>query len=284
MLVADALSRAYLPGDGTTEFNEDVLALADHAQQETLRMVASQATIEVINKAAVADDQYQLLRHQISIGWPAATADIPTDLEEFVTFVDELIEADELVFKGQRVVVPHEARTVILQRIHSSHIGVNGCIRRAREAVFYPVLTADIKKTVAGCAVCEAFQSSMIREPLMSHVVASCPWEKIVVDVSTCHNQDYLITVCYLSEFFEMNRLPSKKASDVIYSLIAHMARHDRCMELCSDNSPFNSAEFRRFAEAYDFKHTTSSPHYPQSNERAEQAVKVCKLNRFSPS
>ena len=55
------------------------------------------------------------------------------------------------------------------------------------------------------------------------------------------------------------------------------MARHGLCMELCNDNSPFNSAEFRRFAEAYDFKRTTSSPHYPQSNGRAEQAVKVCK-------
>ena len=68
MLVADALSRAYLSGDGSTEFNEDVLALADHDQQETLRMVASQATIELMKKAAVDDDQYQLLRHQISIG------------------------------------------------------------------------------------------------------------------------------------------------------------------------------------------------------------------------
>ena len=40
MLVADALSRAYLPGDEATEFNENVLALADHDQQKTLRMVA----------------------------------------------------------------------------------------------------------------------------------------------------------------------------------------------------------------------------------------------------
>ena len=74
-----------------------------------------------------------------------------------------------------------------------------------------------------------------------------------------------------------MDRLPSKKASDVIHCLKAHMARHGLCMELCSDNSPFNSPEFRRFAQAYDFKHTTSSSHYPQSNGRADQAVKVCK-------
>ena len=37
----------------------------------------------------------------------------------------------------------------ILERIHSSHIGVNGCLRRAKEAVYYPGITADIKKTVA---------------------------------------------------------------------------------------------------------------------------------------
>ena len=139
MIVADALSRAYLPGGGATEFSENVLALADHYQQETLRMVASQTTIELMKKAAVVDDQYQLLRHEISISWLAATADIPTDLREFVTFADdELIEADGLVFKGQRIVVPREARAVILQRIHLSHIGVNGCTRRARKLFSIP--------------------------------------------------------------------------------------------------------------------------------------------------
>ena len=88
ILIADALSRANLPGDGATELNKDVLVLADHDQQETLLMVASQATIELMKKAAVVDDQHELLRHQISIGWPAATADIPTDLREFATFAE----------------------------------------------------------------------------------------------------------------------------------------------------------------------------------------------------
>jgi len=48
-------------------------------------------------------------------------------------------------------------------------------------------------------------------------------------------------------------------------------------MELITDNNAFNSAEFRRFAEQYDFKHTTSSPHYAQANGRSEASVKVCK-------
>ena len=36
---------------------------------------------------------------------------------------------------------------------------------------------------------------------------------------------------------------------------------------------PFASAEFRRFAERYEFRHTTSSPRYSQSNGRVENAL-----------
>jgi len=73
-------------------------------------MVTSAATIDLIKRATAGDKQYQLLRRQISIGWPATATDIPSDLREFTTFADELAECDRLVFKGQRVVIPREAR------------------------------------------------------------------------------------------------------------------------------------------------------------------------------
>jgi len=53
-----------------------------------------------------------------------------------MTFADELAEVDGLMFKGDRVVVPRDTRSEILRRLHSPHIGMNGCIRRARESVF----------------------------------------------------------------------------------------------------------------------------------------------------
>jgi transposase InsO family protein len=83
--------------------------------------------------------------------------------------------------------------------------------------------------------------------------------------------------VDYLSGYIEVDRLPSKRVSDVIYCLKVQFARHGLPLEVVSDNNPFNAAEFRHFAAAYDFKHTTSSPHYPQSNGRAEAAVKTIK-------
>ena len=50
-----------------------------------------------------------------------------------------------------------------------------------------------------------------------------------------------------------------------------------------NNGSQYSSQEFTNFAKAYHFCHTTSSPHYPQSNRQAECAVKtVKKLLRYS--
>ena len=111
----------------------------------------------------------------------------------------------------------------------------------------------------------------------MSHPAPSRPWEKVGTDIFTLHGQDYLVTVCYLSGYFEVDRLPSKKITDVIYALRTQFARHGIPLEVVSDNSPLVAAEFKRFADRWEFTLTTSSPRWTRSNGRAEAAVKLCK-------
>ena len=111
----------------------------------------------------------------------------------------------------------------------------------------------------------------------MSHDAPSRPSEKVGMDICTIRQQDYLITVDYLSGYIECDRLPSKRVSDVIYCLKLQFARHGLPMEVVTDNNPFNAMDFWRFAEKHDFQHITSSPYYPQSNGRTKAAVKTIK-------
>ena len=55
-------------------------------------------------------------------------------------------------------------------------------------------------------------------------------------------------------------------------------SRHGIPETVVTDNGPqYSSQEFAAFANQYGFTHTTSSPHFPQSNGHAERAVKTVK-------
>jgi transposase InsO family protein len=280
MHVADTLSRAYPPAaTQSTEFPDELASLSsvDKDQMVELQMVASLETIALMKKAAVDDMEYNELIQQIARGWPDNVKDVTASLRPYYTFADELSVSCGLVFKGQRIVIPQPARSHILHRLHAAHTGVNACLRRAREIVYWPNITADIRRTVESCVTCASHQQSQQKEPLMSHPAPSRPWEKVGLDIFTVSNHDYLVTVCYLTGWFEIDRLPSKAITNVIYCLRQHFARHGLPLEVVSDNSPFASAEFKRFAEKFQFRHVTSSPRYPQSNGKAESAVKIAK-------
>jgi len=83
--------------------------------------------------------------------------------------------------------------------------------------------------------------------------------------------------VDYLSGYFEVDRLSSKRVTDIVYCMKQQFARHGIPDTVFSDNSPFGALEFKQFAKSYEFVHQTSSPRYSQSNGRVENAVKVAK-------
>ena len=75
----------------------------------------------------------------------------------------------------------------------------------------------------------------------------------------------------YYSLFPEVCKLHTTTAEAVITSMKAIFSRHGVPSEV------FSSASFARFAEEWSFVHTTSSPHYPQSNGLAEKSVQTVK-------
>ncbi len=69
-------------------------------------------------------------------------------------------------------------------------------------------------------------------------------------------------------------------SQEVINYMQSVFAIHGIPKTLITDNAmQFTSQDFQRFTKEWEFKHTTSSPHYPRSNgliERMVQTVKSC--------
>ncbi|KAK3738186.1 hypothetical protein QZH41_003084 [Actinostola sp. cb2023] len=142
-------------------------------------------------------------------------------------------------------------RMKMKEQLHSSHIGLNGCLRRARELMYWPEMMSEIKEHVSQCEACSKYGTKEQKETLMSHEIAERPWEKIGTALYTIDGKEYLVVVDHFSNFWEMDPLPDTKASTMIKKLKCHFARLD-----------------------WGFEHHTGSPGHQQTNGKAEVAVR----------
>lgn len=230
-------------------------------------------------RTATADDpQLTRLAKVVMKGWPKNKTDVPEEIQPFYQFREEISMQDGILFKGDKVIIAQPLKGSMMEKLHSSHIGIQGCLRRARDALYWPNMNTDIERYVQQCDTCNSITSNQQKETLIQHEIPSRPWEVIGIDLFECEGRDYLIAVDYMSSYFEVDCLDSKTAKGVIPKLKKHMARYGIPEKVVSDNGPpFSNKEFREFAQAYQFKHTTSSPGYPQSNGKVENAVKTVK-------
>ena len=272
MYLADTLSRAYLKNEARSPVEQEV---------ETIHMMdflpISEPQLREIQEATQCDPTLQALKKVILDGWPDLKDNLPSELHLYFSFRDELAAQDGIIFKGLRCIIPATLRQKIREKLHSTHIGVQGCLRRARELVYWPAMNSDITDYLSKCEVCNTFQPQQQKEPLISHEIPLCPWEKIASDIFTFDSKDYLCTVDYYSNYFKLDRLYDKTALEVVKKLKRHFSNHGIPDKLHSDNMPFGSREFQDFAKEYKFEHLTSSPDYPQSNGKVENAIKTAK-------
>ena len=161
----------------------------------------------------------------------------------------------------------------MLKLVHSSHLGVEKCKRCAKDVMFWPGMAAQITDTVLSCPTCSTHQRCNTKEPLTLHPAPSRPWERIAADLCEVNGRHYLVMVDYYSNFIEVDHLTETTSQKIIECCKCQFARHGIPDVFISDNGPqFSSTLFHQFSETYQFEHRTSSPHYPQSNGKAEKA------------
>ena len=274
MHVADTLSRAHLPEVNACLF-EEALEKIDHREM----LPVSEESWQHIYQASHSDPVMAELRDVIQSGWPNKKTDVPECIRPYYDVRDELTVQGPLVFKRQQLVVPLALRKELIECTHATHIGMEGCVRRARDTLYWPRMSAEIKDFVGKCDICLAHRSNQTKEPLQHHELVTRPWSKVGADLLELDNRSLLVVSDYFSNFIEVANVTQNPTSrKVIKALQDIFARFGIPDTLVTDNgSQFTSAEFKVFAKTWQFEHVTSSPRYPQSNGKAENAVKTVK-------
>ena len=220
----------------------------------------------------------QKLRDIILQGWPANKVDVPECVRPYFDSRDELTVQDALVFKRDLLVVPTSMRGELLAVAHSTHIGIEGCIRRMRDTLYWPRMTTEVREYGSRCEICLAHRESPGKEPIIQHEIIARPWSKVGADLCDSNGRTLLVICDYYSNFIEVAHLKSTTSRCVIREMSEVFARFGVVDILVTDNAPnFTSAEFAVFAKTWAFEHVTSSPHYPESNGKSENAVKTVK-------
>ena len=140
MLVADTLSRAYLP-----EVNSCIFARELEEVDHRANLPVSDERWQQLTHISADDPVLKQLHTVIQCGWPERKSDVPMCLRPYFDLRDELVVQGNLIFKGPRLVVPACMRKELMSVAHATHIGIEGCLRRVRECLFWPMMASDVK-------------------------------------------------------------------------------------------------------------------------------------------
>ena len=197
----------------------------------------------------------QTLKTTILMGWPEHRKEVPIHIREYWNFREELTLHNGILFKNQQVIIPKAMRAELTARAHSSHQGIEACIRRAKDVVFWPSMSKDIQEAIAKCEVCAEFQTSNVKQPMQSHELPCRPWSRVSSDLFTLNSKDYIVLGDSYSDFIEVGELRGTTSSDIITFLKEQFSRHGIPDVLVTDNGPqYYSREFTEFSIAWEFK------------------------------
>ena len=269
LVLADTLSRAYLP-----ECEESIEEEFDINILQTLPI--SNTKLHQLKEETKKDPHLQKLASVIVTGWPETKKEVPEKCLPYWNYRDELSVCNDIIFKGEKVIIPNSMQQEMLRNIHSSHLGVEKCKRRARDVMFWPRMAAQIQDTVANCHICSTHQRNNTKELMIAHEIPTRPWSQVGADLFEINNQKYLVMVDYYSGFIEINLLQNGTTSkQIVAHCKSQFSRHGVPDKLITDNGPqFSSTMFKQFSREYGFEHQTASP---QSNGMSEKAVQTAK-------
>ena len=79
--------------------------------------------------------------------------DCPHSIQSYWYFRDQITCEDGIIYKGTRLIIPKSERASTLKVLHMGHYAVDKMSLRARETVYWPGISEDIRHTYTTTAI-----------------------------------------------------------------------------------------------------------------------------------
>ena len=137
----------------------------------------------------------------------------------------------------------------------------------------------DVNTPTMRCRDCRQQAPSQQNEPLILAPIPEYPFQHVVADLFHKDGHHYLAYADRLTGFIELAHFPTTTTSTTIINTIREFFhRWGAPTEISLDGGPnLDSLGVRLWLTQWGVKYRLSSAYYPQSNGRAEAAVKTLK-------
>lgn len=236
-------------------------------------------TVQEILHEALRDEQYQHLTCVIEAGFPDSRDSLPDDLREYWKLRDSLYTLDNIIFIDSRILIPRSLRHHIIKELHVGHQGVNSMRSNAKQRFFWPGMGTQLQNYRDQCRRCNETAPSNRKESSMTAAQPDYPFQQTVTDLFHMAGRKYIIYADRFSGWTEVASTHRDSKATTICNILRHYFISFGVPEeiTCDGGPPFDSHEVKIFLSSWGVKHRITSAYYPQSNGRAEAAVKCMK-------
>uniref|UniRef100_A0A6B0VHI3 RNA-directed DNA polymerase n=1 Tax=Ixodes ricinus TaxID=34613 RepID=A0A6B0VHI3_IXORI len=173
--VADALSR--LPVSALQEdvsFDEEVVAL----------VAPLCLTKEQFEQSLCEDVTLEQVKGYVTSSWPPQKS-LSDELKPFFTVREELSVVDNLLLRGERLVVPRALTPQVIGTAHEAHPGIVRTKARLRERFWWPGMDKQVEAAIQNCSICQSADKTAktAATPLQPVPLPERPWQKIAIDI-----------------------------------------------------------------------------------------------------
>ena len=254
------------PNIGAEEDQAYIAAMA-------LAAVPNALSMSELQKATEEDNTLQAVLSSLRSGnWHPQSREV----RPYFSQRHELSEADGLLLRSQRLVIPTKLRGRTLELAHAGHQGQTRTKQRLYSKVWWPGMSTEADTLCRQCRPCQATTTTPnIRLPSTPTPPSARPWSRLFIDLygPIPGGQHVFVIIDQMSRFpvtHVFNSTPSAaNVTSVLRSVFCIFGTPD---EIVSDNGPqFRAEHFRSFLTLWAVKHRTTPPLWPQANGAVER-------------